>query len=142
VNTIYQARRTFGAHRASAQLWQGVHDVLTLTPSSSTATVGGTVVFTGSVFHDKTGHVVYLQRLGADGDWHSVEARFVGPGSMFHFGWMLGEAGTFKFRARIYSDGRNVGWASAPVTTTVSGVAPVTTLQQRQCGSRVGRLEG
>jgi hypothetical protein len=134
VNTIYQARTAFGAHRSSAELWQGVHDVLTLTPSPSTSTVGGSVIFTGSVFPDKTGHVVYLQRLGADGDWHSVEARFVGPGSMFRFAWMFGKAGTFKFRARIYSDGRNVGWASPPVTITVSGLAPVTTLPPTTAG--------
>jgi hypothetical protein len=134
VNTIYQARTTFGPHRASAGLWQGVHDVLTLTPSSSTSTVGGQVTFIGTVVPDKTGHVVYLQRLGADGDWHSVEARFVRAGSTFRFAWTFGKARTFKLRARIYSDGRNVGWASAPVTITVSGLAPVTTLPPTSAG--------
>jgi hypothetical protein len=134
VNTVYQARTSFGPHQASAGVWQGVHDVLTMTPSSPTSTVGGQVTFDGMVVPDKTGHVVYLQRLGADGDWHSVEARFVGAGSTFHFGWVFGKAGTFKFRARIYSDGRNVGWASAPVTITVSGVAPVSTLPPTTAG--------
>jgi hypothetical protein len=134
VNTVYQARAPFGAHRASAALWQGVRDVLTLTPSSATSTVGGTVTFNGTVIPDKTNHVVYLQRLGPDGDWHSVEARFVGFGSTYHFGWTFGKAGTFKFRARIYSDGRNVGSASAPVTITVSGLAPVTTLPSASAG--------
>lgn len=134
VNTVYQARAPFGAHRASAELWQGVRDVLTMTPSSSYSTVGGTVIFGGTVIPDKTGQVVYLQRLGPDGDWHSVEARFVGFGSTFHFGWTFGKAGTFKFRARIYSDGRNVGSASAPVTITVSGLTPVTTLPTTTTG--------
>jgi hypothetical protein len=134
VNTIYQARTSFGPHRSSAILWQGVHDLLTLTPSSSASTVGGQVTFTGMVVPDKTGHVVYLQRLGPDGDWHSVEARFVRARSMFRFSWVFGKAGTFKFRARIYSDGRNVGWASPPVTITVSGLAPVTTLRPTSAG--------
>jgi hypothetical protein len=134
VNTIYQARTSFGSHRASAGVWQGVHDLLTLTPSSSNSTVGGLVTFTGDVIPDKTGHVVYLQRMGADGDWHSVESRFVRAGSLFRFGWGFGKAGTFKFRARIYSDGRNVGWASAPVTITVSGLAPVNTLPPTTAG--------
>ncbi len=134
VNTVYQARAPFGAHRASAALWQGVHDVLTMTPSSPTSTVGGTVIFSGTVIPDKTNHVVYLQRRGADGDWHSVETRFVGFGSTFHFGWTFGKAGTFEFRARIYSDGRNVGSASAPVTITVSGLAPVNTLPPTSAG--------
>ncbi len=134
VNTIYQARTSFGPHQASAALWQGVHDLLSLTPSSSTSPVGGQVTFTGNVIPDKTGHVVFLQRLGADGDWHSVESRFVRAGSAFRFGWTFGKAGTFKFRARIYSDGRSVGWASAPVTITVSGLAPVNTLPPTSAG--------
>jgi hypothetical protein len=134
VNTVYQARTSFGAHPASALLWQGVHDVLTLTPSSSTSTVGGKVTFTGTVTPDKANHVVYLQRLGADGNWHSVEARVVGSGSTFNFGWTFGKAGTFRFRARIYSDGRNVGSASAPVSITVSGLAPVTSLPPTSAG--------
>jgi hypothetical protein len=134
VNAIYRATALFGANRSSAPLWQGVHDVLTLTPSSTTSTVGGKVTFTGLVTPDKTGHVVYLQRLGADGDWHSVEARFVRSGSTFQFGWTFGKAGTFKFRARIYSDGRNVGSASTPVSINVSGLAPVTSLPPTSAG--------
>jgi hypothetical protein len=134
VNTVYRAVSTFGAHRTSAALWQGVHDVLMLTPSSSTSTVGGMVTFTGTVVPDKTHHVVYLQRLGPDRDWHSVEARFVGFDSTYHFAWPFGKAGTFKFRARIHSDGRNVGSASPPVTITVSGLAPVNTLPPTSAG--------
>lgn len=128
VNMIYRAIVMFGAHHSSAPLWQGVHDVVTLTPSSTTSTVGGRVTFTGTVTPDKTGHVVYLQRQGADGDWHSVEARFVSSGSTFRFGWTFGKAGTFKFRARIHSDGRNVGSASPPASINVAGLAPVTSL--------------
>ncbi len=128
VNTVYQARTAFAPLRHSAELWQGVRDLLTMTPSSPTSTVGGLVTFTGTVTPDKAGHLIFLERLGADGDWHPVEVRFVRFNSTFQFGWRFEKAGTFKFRARIYSDDHNVGTASTPVTITVSGVTPVTSL--------------
>ncbi len=128
VNTIYQARTVFGAHQHSAQLWQGVRDVLTLTPSSTTSTVGGKVTFTGTVTPGKAFHVIYLERLGADGNWHPVEATFVRHDSTYQFGWRFAKTGTFQFRSRIFSDGTNVGAASTPVTITVSGLTPVTSL--------------
>src|SRR5581483_8261645 len=124
----YQARTTFGAVRASASLWQGVRDLMTLTPSSLTSTVGGTVMFAGTVTPNKAGHVVNLQRRLANGDWESVETSFVHPDSSFQFTWRFAKAGTHELRARIYSDGHNVGAASTPVTIAVSGLAPVTTL--------------
>jgi hypothetical protein len=127
-NTVYQARTAFGAVRASALLWQGVHDYVQMSPSSTTSEVGGTVTFSGFVFPLKAGHAIFLQRLGADGAWHAVEERFVRANYTFQFSWTFAEPGTHVFRARIFSDGRNVGAASAPVTVTVSGLAPVSTL--------------
>ena len=64
-----------------------------MTPSSTTSEVGGHVTFTGTVLPDKAGHVIYLQRLGADGDWHNEEIRFVTNASTFQFGWTFGKAG-------------------------------------------------
>ena len=64
--------------------------------------------------------MIYLQRLGADGNWHNEEVRFVTNASTFQFGWTFGKAGTYQFRARITGDRGNVGGASAPVTITVS----------------------
>jgi hypothetical protein len=127
-NTIYQARTVLGAHQRSARLWQGVRDLLTLTPSSTTSTVGGQVTFTGTVTPDKAGEVIYLERLGADGNWHPVEARFVRNDSTFQFGWRFARSGNFQFRARIFSDRANVGGASTPVTIAVSGLTPVMSL--------------
>lgn len=129
VNTVYQVRATLGAHKHTALLWQGVRDVLTMTPSSSTSTVGGVVTFNGTVSPTtKVGDVVYLERLGIDGNWHQVEATFVTSTSSFQFSWRFAKAGSNEFRARIYSDGRNVGTASPPVTVTVSGAAATSTL--------------
>jgi hypothetical protein len=121
-NTVYQVRTTLAPRRHSAALFEGVQDVLTLTPSSTTSEVGGRVTFTGTVLPDKAGHVIYLQRLGADGNWHNEEVRFVTNASTFQFAWTFGKAGQYQFRARITGDRGNVGGASAPVTITVSSV--------------------
>jgi len=128
-NTVYQVRTTLAPHRHSATLFEGTQDVVTLTPSSTTSEVGGQVTFTGTVLPDKAGHVIYLQRLGADGNWHNEEVRFVTNASTFQFGWTFGKAGTYQFRARITGDRGNVGGASAPAAITVSpAVSPPTSL--------------
>lgn len=120
-NELYQARTTFAPRRdGSAVLFQGVQDVLSLSSSSSTSTVGGHVTFTGSVAPGKAGHVIYLQRLGADGNWHTVEVRTVAPGSTFTFDWTFGTAGIKQFRARILGGPENVGAASSARTIVVT----------------------
>jgi hypothetical protein len=119
-NTVYLVKTTLAPRRHSAALFEGVQAVLTLTPSSTTSQVGGQVTFTGTVLPDKAGHVVYLQRLGADGDWLGEEIRIVTNASTFQFGRTFGKAGTYQFRARITGDGANVGGASAPVSIQVA----------------------
>jgi hypothetical protein len=129
-NTVYYVATMPLGHtrrRHTSRLFQGVQDVLTIEPSSTTATIGQTVTFTGTVMPDKAGDVIYLQRFGADGEWHTVEVRFVRFDSTYQFGWTFGDAGMFKFRARIPSDRANVGAASTPVTMTVT-VPPVASL--------------
>jgi hypothetical protein len=119
-NELYQVRTTFAPHRASAALFEGVQDVVTMQASSSTSTVGGHITFSGTVSPDKSGHVIYLERLGVDNDWHVVEVRFVTSGSTFQFGWTFGTAGTKDFRARIVGGPANVGGASPVVPVVVS----------------------
>jgi hypothetical protein len=126
-NELYLVRTTFAPRRHTAVLFEGVQDVVTMSSSSSTSTVDGHVVFTGSVSPDKTGHAIYLQKLGKDGDWHTVEVRFVNGASTFQFGWTFGTAGSKEFRARITGGPGNVGGASAPVTVVVSQ-PPLSTL--------------
>ena len=126
-NELYLVRTTFAPRRHTAVLFQGVQDVVTMSSSSSTSTVDGHIVFTGSVSPDKAGHAIYLQKLGKDGDWHTVEVRFVNSASTFQFGWTFGTAGTKEFRARITGGPANVGGASAPVTIVVSQ-PPLSTL--------------
>jgi hypothetical protein len=127
-NELYQVRTTFVPHLHTAVLFEGVRDVVTLAASSTSSTVGGQVRFTGNVDPDKAGHLIYLQRLGADGDWHTVRVNLVRLNSTYQFVRSFGKAGTAEFRTRIDSDFNNVGAASPPVTITVTGLAPVATL--------------
>ena len=119
-NELYQVRTSFAPHRATAALFEGVQDVVTMQADSSTSTVGGHVTFSGTVSPDKSGHVIYLERLGADNDWHVVEVRFVTSASTFQFGSTFGTAGTKDFRARIIGGPANVGGASPVVPVVVS----------------------
>ncbi len=129
VNTAYQVRTTFAPPRHTAALFEGVQDVLQFAADPSTTTVGGLVTFTGSVTPGKPGHLIYLQRLGSDNDWHLVEVTVVRPNSTFQFAWRFGKPGSEQFRARIFSDPSNVGGHSTPVAITVTpALAPVSTL--------------
>ncbi|MGH2875384.1 MAG: hypothetical protein ACRDLV_03940 [Solirubrobacteraceae bacterium] len=119
-NRLYVVRTTFAPHRRTAAMFEGAQDIVTMQPSSTTSTVGGRITFSGSVSPDKAGHAVYLQRLGADGDWHTVEIRRVRWTSTFQFGWTFGTAGTKQFRARTLGGPVNVGGASTPVTIDVT----------------------
>jgi hypothetical protein len=118
-NELYQARTTFAPPRHSAVLFEGVQDAVTMT-GPSTSTVNGQVTFTGSVSPDKAGHSIYLQKLGSDNDWHTVEVGLVQANSTFQFAWTFGTAGTKEFRARITGGPANVGGASPAVTVDVT----------------------
>jgi hypothetical protein len=130
VNDLYQVRTTFAPARHTAVLFEGVQDVVTMTASSNTSTVDGHITFSGSVSPDKAGHAIYLQKLGADSDWHTVEIRFVNNRSTFQFGWTFGNPGVKQFRARITGGPANVGGASSPVTIDVT-LPPLSSLPQR-----------
>jgi hypothetical protein len=119
-NELYQVRTMFAPVRHTAVLFEGVQGVLTFHASSSTSTVGGSVTFTGNVAPDKAGHVIYFQKLGSDGNWHTVQTGFVNAASNFQFQWTFGTPGSKEFRARITGGPANVGGASAPVTIAVT----------------------
>lgn len=115
--------------RHTALLYQGVRDVVNMQAGSHSAESGQSVTFSGTVLPDKAGHVVYLQTLGSDGDWHNVELGVVTNASTFQFTWTAGSPGSQTFRARITSDRENVGSASSPVSVNV-GAPPASSLPQ------------
>jgi hypothetical protein len=121
-NTVYQVRTTFRPPptRRTALLFEGVQDVVTIQASTLNGVVGGAGQFTGAVSPDKAGHVIYLQRLGGDGDWHTIEVGVVKPNSTYLFNWTFGNPGVKYFRTRVPGGPANVGGASPPVRVTVT----------------------
>jgi hypothetical protein len=120
-NMVYLVQTTLAPHRHTARLFEGVKDAVTLL-GPPTGTVGQPCTFTGGATPDKAGDAVFLQRLGADGDWHTVAVSTVNAASTFEFTRVFGYPGTKTFRARIPGDSENVGGASSPVQ--VSFVLP------------------
>jgi hypothetical protein len=121
-NTIYQVRTALAPPpiRHTAVLYEGVRDLVTLNASSTTSQVGQSVTFTGTVQPDKTGHVIYLQMQGKNGDWNTVEIRHVNASSAYEFKWTFGYPGTHTFRTLVTGGPENVSGHSPAVAVTVT----------------------
>jgi hypothetical protein len=119
-NTRYEVRVTLNAHRHTSVLFEAVHAVVSGQPSASSAPAGSVIVFTGQVLPGKAGDTVYLQRLGSDGDWHTVKVGFLNGSSAYSISWTLGDVGTDTFRVRVLSDQSNAGGTSGPLAVTVT----------------------
>jgi hypothetical protein len=111
-NTAFQVRTTLSPVRHTTVLYEGVQDVVTLS----------------AVTPMHAGHLIYLERFGADGNWHVIAATTVTASSTFSFTYLLTQPGAVQLRARITGGPENVGAASPAVTLTASGIAPVTSL--------------
>jgi hypothetical protein len=109
-NTVYKVQ---GGGISSAQLYEGVKDVLIATAVPTTVEAGQPVTFSGTVTPDHTGHVIYLERLNANsGDFHVVEVARVGAGSAYSFMHRFYDAGTKVVRVFIPGGPENQGAAS------------------------------
>jgi hypothetical protein len=126
-NMLYQARTTFAPARHSAVVYQGVQDVVSITPSTSTATVGQKVTFSGNVAPGKPGGAVYLERLGKDDHWHVVKSSKLDGSSNYSINWTFGTPGAKQVRVQVLGDQQNVTGASAAVPVTVT-LPPVSSL--------------
>jgi hypothetical protein len=118
--------------RKTADVPVGVQDVVSIGASATTAPAGGTVTISGTVTPDKSGRTVYLQRLDATGHWQVVAVGRINRGSTYSFQYTFGQPGTVQLRAKVPGGPLNLSGASAPVTFTVSGVAPATSLPPAQ----------
>jgi hypothetical protein len=117
-NTLYQVH---GGGKLSAQLFEGVKDVLTANVSSTNVSSGDPVTFSGTVSPDKAGHVIYLQRQNESGNgFHTVQVGRVGTGSVYSITRRLFAPGTKVFRVFIPGGPLNQGAASQPFTITVT----------------------
>ena len=126
-NELYQARTTFAPVRASAVVYQGVQDVVSITPSATAAVVGQQLTFSGNVAPGKPGDAVYLERLGKDGNWHFVRSSTLNQASDYSIGWTFGTPGAKQVRVQVLGDPENVTGASAAVPITVT-LPPVSSL--------------
>jgi len=127
-NEVYLVATTSKPRRMTANLYEGVQDVVTISASSTTSEQGGSVTLSGTVTPDHAGHLIYLQLEGIHGFWHNVATGVVASGSTYSFTYTFGGDGTVQLRARIYGGPENIGAASSTVTITVSGVEPVAIL--------------
>jgi hypothetical protein len=95
----------------------------TINPSSTSANVGSTLTFAGTISPDKAGHVFYLERMGADGPFHVVATSYVSASSTYSFPYTFGTPGTKTFRVHIPGGNSNVG-ADSPPTVIASRCRP------------------
>lgn len=117
-STIYQVK---GGGKSSAQLFEGVKDLLTASETPATISAGQSVTFSGTVAPNKAGHVIYLQRQNPTGNgFHTVQVTNVGPGSVYSITRRLFTPGTKVFRVLIPGGPSNQGAASSPFTVTVN----------------------
>ncbi len=117
-NAIYKVRVTTDRSRHTAALFIGVHDVVSIAPSTTNAAVGDTISFTGTVQPDKTGHIVFLQRL--DGTvWRSIAVGRVGVGSSYSLATTLVSPGDIQFRTLVPGGPVNQRGISSAVTIAV-----------------------
>lgn len=126
-NTWYVVRVTTDAKRHSAVVFEGVRDVVSAAPSSTKGTTGQRITFTGTVLPGEANSVVYLQRLGADRDWHTLAVGFTNALGAYTINWALGRPGTETFRVRALPDAQNLGGDSQSIQVQVA-TPPASTL--------------
>jgi hypothetical protein len=86
----------------SAQLFQGVHYVLTPGPTADTAAVGQPLSFSGTVSPAQVGAPVYLERQYPNGiGFHVVETTTVGAGGSFTLVRAFYASGPFRGRIKV-----------------------------------------
>jgi hypothetical protein len=118
-NTAYQVRVTSDPHKRTARLFQGVRDVVSLTASAETATVGDVVTFNGTVQPNKSGHAILLLRLDG-GVWRTVAVARVGDGSSYSIPFTLAAAGTAQYRTLVPGGPVNQRGLSSAVQVTAN----------------------
>ena len=116
-NTVYKVR---AGGRESAQVFEGVHDVVSIATSTTSATVGQTIQISGAVAPNKTNHIIYLQLRNQSGDFQSIQSTFVGPNSQYVFNHQLVSPGLKTYRVLITGGPENLGAASATVQVNVA----------------------
>ncbi|HTW13062.1 MAG TPA: hypothetical protein VME01_09975, partial [Solirubrobacteraceae bacterium] len=128
-NTVYQVRTGSGATAVhTADLYVGVQDMVTLNASATSVSVGDAVTLSGTVTPDHTGHVFYVQRLNANGNWVDVESGYLTSGSRYSLSYWFGQPGPIQLRVQVPGGPWDVGGVSTAVSITGTSAAPASTL--------------
>ena len=116
----YQVRTTLPPARHSAVLFEGVQDTSRSTPARNRrGRRHRHAQRQGLACH--TGHLIYLQQLGTDGNWQTSKPALSHRLDLF-VRLDVQSAGTVQLRARIFGGPQNIGGASSTVSIAVTGV--------------------
>jgi hypothetical protein len=137
-STFYEVQ---GAGKTSAVLFEGVKYLLAAQVSASTVQAGQTLTFTGSVAPGNPGHVVYVQRRDASGDFHIVAVGALSAQSTFSIVHQVYGTGSQVFRVYVPGGPANEGTASQPFTINVTP-APAAALKPEAPGNTSQPPEG
>jgi hypothetical protein len=116
-STLYKVK---SGHLKSAVLYEGVKSVLTAEVSASTVQAGKPVEFKGTVAPEHSGHVIYLERQDAAGNFHVIQVGRVLPGSTYLIVHQFYVPGTKVVRIDIPGGPDNGRAVSQPFTITVT----------------------
>lgn len=111
----------------SADVFEGVHWVVTSNPVPASVSSGTQVTFSGTAAPaSRTGHVVYLERRNLTGTgWHIVDLGFTTTGGAFSIPFYVIGSGKQEYRVKIPGDPINQGVAGAAQAIEVTP-APAT----------------
>jgi hypothetical protein len=130
-STLYEVR---GAGQKSAVLYEGVKSVLTAEVSATTVQAGQPVQFKGTVAPERSGHVIYLERQNAAGNFHVIQVGRVLPGSTYLIVHQFYVPGTKVVRIDIPGGPDNGRAVSQPYTITVTP-APASAIRPEAPGN-------
>jgi hypothetical protein len=137
-STLYEVK---AAGQKSAVLFEGVKSVLTAEVSATTVQAGQPVEFKGTVAPEHSGHVIYLERQNAAGNFHVVQIGRVLPGSTYTIVHQFYVPGTKVVRIEI-PGGPDNGRAVSQLFTIQVTPAPPSALTPEAPGNSAPPTEG
>ena len=137
-STLYEVK---AAGQKSAVLFEGVKSVLTAEVSATTVQAGQPVEFKGTVAPERSGHVIYLERQNAAGNFHVVQIGRVLPGSTYTIVHQFYVPGTKVVRIDI-PGGPDNGRAVSQLFTIQVTPAPPSALTPEAPGNSSPPTEG
>jgi hypothetical protein len=137
-STLYKVK---SGHLKSAILYEGVKSVLSAEVSATTVQAGQPVQFKGTVAPERSGHVIYLERQDAAGNFHVIQVGRVLPGSTYLIVHQFYVPGTKVVRIDI-PGGPDNGRAVSQLFTITVTPTPASALTPEAPGNSTQPTEG